>query len=314
MDYITKIPETPEDYACIMLQTAFELIDKRIQLAVLAPELGAKAFKSAMTLLEKQAYPAIGKLIDPIEYGLVQFCEVLNSLKDKDKLDSNDGDSSWCEILFNCQAFIELILNEKMRGMITAMIPFISEEQKVAMTKDYGLFVNYVCKMSLGAIVAAFIGGALATLYEQFDPIVKKLEAIQGVNFLIEGYNEVLEGAYVYDVLTEYDKFAKCAFTVCDFDKESFEARDKVLKKLFLTPGGSRGYEIDVDASYSSDVKFIPKTKQVENEINARVMAIKSAMQLGKDDPFNSCSFVKTSIKPRVLKRMFAEMNPSIPY
>lgn len=301
MDYLTKLPETPEDYACLMLRTTFELIDKGVQLALILPEQGAKMMKLSLNLLEKKVYPTIGLLIEPVEDGLVSYCDVMGAIGDR--LDTNDGDSGWCAILFNCRAFIEVILDENMRGVIASMIPFASDEQKRNMTTDYAMFTNFICKMSLGSIVSAFVGAQLSQLYKQIDSIGEQVDNIKNVRYVLDEYDEVLDGAYVYDVLAEYDKFAKCAFTVCDFDKESFDARESVLKKLYLVKGGDKGYELDTATD------FIASVYGIENEINSRVRVIQEVLSMGMSDPVATCRYITSSIKPRVEKRKASGLN-----
>ena len=277
-----------------MLQTTFEFVDKSIQIAIIIPEQGAKVMKLALKLLEKKIYPSVSDLIDVAEDGLVAYCDIVNKVKKS--LDTNDGDDSWCRILFNCRAFIELIFDEHMRATLTAMTPTLTSAQRQSMTKDYASFANYLCKMSLSSIVSAFINSELAKVYQQIEFIIQKMQGIQGCDYVLGVYDEVLQGAYVYDVLAEYDKFAKCAFTICDLDKDSYKARKAVLDRLYLT-GSNGSYSID------RSVDFIASAYDVEGKINARVNHIKTAMQMGETDPFASCDYIAKTIKPSVEKR-----------
>lgn len=298
-----KVFNKIEDFACLLLTNSFEAVDYAVSNAIIVPETFAKGFKNSLILLQKKIYPSIGELLNPIEYGLVLYAETIRQIRNK-LLDSNDGDSKWCEVLFNCRAFIEMFLDEDMRGKLSGMIPFLTDSQREAITKDYGLFVNYICKFSFSDILKEFINNKLSEFFGKLEVILNKIQSIQTVNALLDGYDAILEAGYIYDILNEYDKFYRCALSLCDLEKKSFEAKDTILKKLYLRPGGFRGYEIDADASYSEESKFIAEAKKVENEINSRINNIKNALELSFTDFYLASDFINSTISPVVYKRM----------
>ena len=294
MNYIQSAPSTPEEFVCATLEIYYETIEAVISAALLAPEQVARLMKSAVVALEKMVYPSLLVLVEEAENGLISMCTLLNSIRQSD---SNDGSGDWCRILFNCQAFIEIILSPSMRGLIVSMMPFVSDEDKIRLTTDYDAFATFVCKMSLADVLNAMIAAASADVFKKIEWILEKYKGIQLLSSILDEYDSAMRAAYIYEVLTEYDKFTLCAFTVCDFGSRSASSKQQVLERLYLTQDGVGVYMVD------QSVGFIASCSKVERDVNTRITDLQTALRLGSVNGLDGCDFVASSIAPRVARR-----------
>lgn len=245
---LLSLPKTPEEISCATLEMYYKLIIDLIDRGIELPAQALMSLNNQIKTMDNVILNDYLDTIDEIETNLRNICGVSDILDAS--LDSNTGDMSFCELLYQCEAFGRLIFNESVRGMFVNLIPTVPEDVKPQLTSDYTLFSTWICKLSLDQI----LGNMSQILGDRIFDLVKNLKEelldLFKIDDLIDEYINFLHASGIFELLEQIDTFARCAFAICDYATQSRDTKKDILSRLGLIYNeATNDYEYDKSSS-----------------------------------------------------------------
>lgn len=267
----------PESLFCSMLEAEYNALVSSIEGLINLPAFALARLKSNIQRLINVFYIGIKSAILILEEQLI----VLLGL---DKIDQSESRLDFCRIAFECQALTELLFDPN-----NNLLSFLTPQQKQDIQSDYNEFEKYVCKIGLRGLIDNYVAIGLDAISNQLDLLEEKLLEQLGIDKLIQDYLTVLQDSGIFDLLNDFNKFAKCGFGICNFVTTSENKKSEYEDKLsvqqnsdgtwsFVDLDGSiqKLYALDDDAS----VSIAKMRASIEKYRNEKISDIKEGKSL----------------------------------
>jgi len=131
----------------------------------------------------------------------------------------------------------------------------------------YQNFDKYVCKLGFRRSLRGFVNAILADIQTQLDELLNTL----GINKIDEWILDYRRASLPFlRKLQELDKFAKCAFSTCNFAQTAINKREDISERL-LYERQATGWSIKAD-------EFILSARKKENDLRIRIDELRTRL------------------------------------
>lgn len=232
-----------EEMFCSMTETIYNTLVEAIELALSIPIQFLESIKSVIRKVKLLIFATIESTLEAIEKKLFAFLASagLNP-------DTSEQKGNFCSLLFTCKALRDSLFDpDDFSGDSDAVfVQFISlSVRNLIRAGAYDVFEKHVCKLSLRALIDNFIDYALLDIGDALAELRQELLDALDISALVDQYEDLLEtpvsgiGKNVFELLDELDKFAQCAFGVCNFIYTSSNQQDDFATKAYIEKNGN---------------------------------------------------------------------------
>lgn len=248
---------SPSAMFCTMLEQQYAAIVAQIDLLIQFPATALSMLNSNISRLFAVTYNVIEAAILALEQQLLNILGL-------DDIDQGNV-SSWCSIAQECEALIDLLVDS---GLLASILP--SGVSVSDVLNNYEKWEKYVCKDGLGDLIDGWIDDALQTIYDQIMSLRDRLLGALGIDELIDKYLQAVEESGIYDLLDQLDKFAQCAFEICDYVSTASNSSEDTLERLSMEKQGA-GYVFVttplIESVYAKDEELNTRLDDMERLI-----------------------------------------------
>jgi hypothetical protein len=253
-----------ENLFCAVAQAKFDSTVALIESGISVPMVALRTMKSVFYSFNNLVLMVADQKLTLLENYLLQLYRMNSGLLDENK-------TQFCRTAYACVAVMETLfppggLPEDDPPYVQ-MIPVDVRNQLRQGTQDqYQLFDNYVCKLSLIALLDGWKTDALTTINEQLEEIISLL-----TDRLDEAMEEYFAAVSPFlSLLDDLQKFANCGFQACNMIATAQNKEEEVGDKIMMERQGSSWV-----LKLTDDLNAILSK---EDEIRSRISAIQTRL------------------------------------
>lgn len=219
-----------EKLFCRMAEAQFRAYDTALTTAVLFPASQLRLLKGAINAFKNSVLMLVENQLEYIEQYLAGFLGENN-------YDVSKKINDFCRVAYTCKAAMEAMFPEDGNDPIfVQMIPkSVRDQLRNPNTSSYATFEQYVCKLSLYAMMEEFNSYILDSFEQQLDALLAKL-GVNKLDELIADYMDLI--APFLRELDVLNKFAECAFAACNWTATALNKKEEYAEKCSVEPSG----------------------------------------------------------------------------
>lgn len=234
-----------EEMFCQMTEDVYNALVGAIEMALSLPIQFLQSIKSLIRKVELIILSSVESSLEDLERKLFTFLdsEGINPDTSKQK-------ESFCAALFSCSALKDSLFNPDdysgdSDALFAKVIPLSVRNQIRGDSGVYGIFEQYVCKLSLRALLDNYVDQIILDLANILDDLRDQVTDALNIDSYIDQYEELLRtpiigiGKSVLELIDDLDKFAQCAFGVCNFIYTASNKKSEIAEKLYIEKSGS---------------------------------------------------------------------------
>jgi hypothetical protein len=233
-----------QEMFCQMTESIYNALVAAIETALALPIQFLRSIESVIRKVELIILSAIESQLEALENQLFLFLdnEGLNP-------DTSEQKQSFCAALFACSALKDSLFDPtdttgNSDAIFVKFMPLSVRNEIRGDSGAYGTFEKYVCKLSLRALLDQYIDAALLQIAEVLQELRDQLLDALNIDEYISQYEEFLQtpipglNKNIFELMDELDKFAQCAFGVCNFIFTSSNQQEEFAAKAYIEKNG----------------------------------------------------------------------------
>lgn len=231
-----------EQLFCDMTEQAYDAIVNAIKTALNVPIAFLESIKSAIRKIEMIILETIAAAVKTIEERLFDYLDSKGIVTDTSKQAAN-----LCALLYACSALRESLIdpNDSSGDSDALFVKFMPVSVRNQIRGgNYDAWETNICKLSLRRLIDEFLNSMYLLLAEELAALREQLIDALNIDALIDAYEELLRtdipgiGKNIFELMDELDKFAQCAFGVCNFINSSANQKEEFSKKAYIQKEG----------------------------------------------------------------------------
>lgn len=239
----------PEQIYCVLLQDIFRSSVRLIEVAITAPLFLYRTYRNSLKRIQ-------GLLLFAVETQLIIIEQEIIKALSFDAISLAVTGSDFCTVLKACQALTDIILDDD--NTLLGLTP--AQKEAARTTEEF--FDEYVCKLSLRNLFENYFAGISDEILSRLDELLGILNSFSILD-TVDKYLQSLQDTGILDLIDGLNKFNNCAFSLCNVDAESANAKSDFASKLGITEQGGTWF-VEVD-------DFLSDLLEKNTELNTRI-------------------------------------------